>query len=136
MRPSDCSIKLLISPSLVLLHGALPRQLLFLCARIVVAMSVHNVTIDDADTSGIIFYRSSRLSGWADQTCPSCYAKPIDLTQVFDGTWHDTTHLDNKGDSNDLAADFLFTGKALLILHIKLAHFKLQALLSMCMGYK
>lgn len=79
-------------------------------------MSVHNVTIDDADTSGIIVYSNSRISGWADQTCSTCFAKPIDLSQVFDGTWHDTTHME---DDSTLAAHFLFTGSAIYVYGIQ-----------------
>jgi hypothetical protein len=67
-----------------------------------------NVTIDDADTSGLIVYTNSANSTWANQDCTTCSAKPPDLSQVFDGTWHDTTHF--SFDTPNLAAQFLFTG--------------------------
>jgi hypothetical protein len=66
-----------------------------------------NVTVDDADQTGIITYFTSNFSGWADQTCPTCVAKPPDLSQVYNKTWHDTTHMIN---DTPLKAQFLFSG--------------------------
>jgi len=79
--------------------------------------AVHNITIDDADTTGAIRFTNSRDSVWADQACTSCYAKPVDLTQVYDGTWRDTTHIES--DSGGLAAQFLFTGTDIYIFGIQ-----------------
>lgn len=71
---------------------------------------LHNVTIDDAYSGGIEGVAISYLpsNGWTEgQNCKGCAAQP-DVTQVFDGTWHDATSF--HGDNLQRSIGLNFTG--------------------------
>ncbi|KAJ7484850.1 hypothetical protein B0H11DRAFT_2231520 [Mycena galericulata] len=73
--------------------------------------AITNTTFDDASNSFTFVGQWTAIT--PSSPCGGCASKPPDLTQIYDGTWHDGNYM--TGDSQMTSGSFTFTGSAVYI---------------------
>ncbi|RPD58018.1 hypothetical protein L226DRAFT_467307 [Lentinus tigrinus ALCF2SS1-7] len=76
-----------------------------------------NVTIDDTfgNTQENLQIIYQPPGAWSPgQSCTNCEAH-LDATQIYNGTWHDTTYLSDNPPSSPLSASLTFDGVAIYV---------------------
>ena len=112
--------------------AALPllRRLLLPCLLLLivpVSTKLVNTTVDDTigDPTGLSILTFSPSGKWSlGQDCPGCNvhsgntSSTVDVSQVLDGTWHDTTYHPNIAGDSEHVVTLKFTGSAVYAYNI------------------